>query len=96
MRLDEYQWSHNPRGMHNNRAAHPFDVARLAKMRMGWAKIVAVDREFLNVIPQMLANNITPIVRVWRPRRHGGRSAQIAEAAPRAPVTAGVATSQPG
>ncbi len=35
-------------------------------------------------------------VRVWRPRRHGERSAQIAEAAPRAPVTAGVATSQPG
>ncbi len=68
MRLDEYQWSHNPRGMHNNRAAHAFDVSRLAQMRLGWAKIVAVDREFLNVIPQMLANNITPIVRLWRPR----------------------------
>jgi hypothetical protein len=68
MRLDEYQWSHNPRGMHNNRAAHHFDVARLVKMKMGWAKIVAIDREFLNVIPEMVANNVTPIVRLWRPR----------------------------
>lgn len=68
MRLDEYQWSHNPRGMHNTQAAHFFDVERLAKMHMGWAKIVAVDREFMNVIPKMLANNITPIVRLWRPR----------------------------
>ena len=35
-------------------------------------------------------------VRVWRPRRHGQRSAQIAQEPPRAPVTARVATSQPG
>ena len=68
MRLDEYQWTHNPRGMHNKRAANFFDVERLAQMKMGWGKIIAVDREFMNVIPKMLANNITPIVRIWRPR----------------------------
>jgi hypothetical protein len=67
MRLDEYQWSHNPRGMHNNRAAHHFNVSWLIQMHMGWGKIVAVDREFMNVIPQMMGSNITPIVRLWRP-----------------------------
>ncbi len=72
MRLDEYQWSHNPRGMHNNRAAHHFNVSWLVQMRMGWGKIVAVDREFMNVIPQMMGSNITPIVRLWRPNFGAG------------------------
>src|SRR5438067_4205580 len=90
MRLDEYQWSHNPRGMHNNRAAFAFDVSRLAKMRMGWAKIVAVDREFLNVIPQMLANNITPIVRLWRPRFGANAYTSDMVAAWQAYIAAGV------
>jgi hypothetical protein len=72
MRLDEYQWSHNPRGMHNPKAANFFNVPRLVSMKMGWAKIVAVDREFLNIIPQLVGNNITPIVRLWRPRFGAG------------------------
>ncbi len=68
MRLDEYQWSHNPRGMHNKGGAYPFDPARLIRMKMGWAKIAAIDREFMNVATQMVATGITPIVRLWRPR----------------------------
>jgi hypothetical protein len=68
MRLDEYKWSRNPRGMHNANAATHFRVDRLIHMKMGWAKIVAVDREFMNNIGPMLASAITPIVRLWRPR----------------------------
>ena len=59
MRLDEYQWSHNPRGMHNAKAATYFDVPRLVPMKMGWGKIVAVDREFMPSIA------IESISRLW-------------------------------
>src|SRR3954470_13382666 len=72
MRLDEYQWSHNPRGLHNKSAAAPFSVDRLIRTHMGLAKIVAIDREFMNIIPQLIASNITPIVRIWRPRYGAG------------------------
>lgn len=68
MRLDEYAWSHNPRGMHNALATTGVDPKRYVEMKLGWCKLVAVDREYTMVTPQMLAYNITPIVRLWRPR----------------------------
>ena len=68
MRLDEYQWSRNPRGMHNATVTARMDLGQLVAMKMGWAKLVTLGPDYLDLIPQMLANNITPIVRLWRPR----------------------------
>src|SRR5437879_2469529 len=68
LNLNDYQWSMNPRGMHNKGATFPVDVGRLASMKMGWVKLVATDREHLKVASQALASGITPIVRLWRPK----------------------------
>ena len=66
MRLDEYQWSRNPRGLHNKAAPFRMDQARMVSAHYGWAKMVAIGGEYLDDIPWMLANNITPIVRIFR------------------------------
>src|SRR5258708_4934702 len=69
MRLDEYEWSHNPRGMHIAGApAVNLNVDELVRTRMGWCKVVSLDREAMPAIAPMLANNITPIIRVYRAR----------------------------
>src|SRR5205809_326889 len=73
MRLNEYQWSHNPRGLHNSGAPKPADTNRYIQLKCGWAKLVSVDREHMQAIPVLLGNNCTPIVRVYRP--HFGASA---------------------
>src|SRR5579859_2562491 len=72
MRINEYQWSHNPRGLHNSDSPKAVDVDRLVRLHCGWAKLVSVDREHIPAIPVLLANNITPIVRVFRPNFGAG------------------------
>src|SRR5260221_677620 len=51
--LNDYQWSANPRGMHNRNAAFPVNVARMTSIKLGWMKLVCVDREYLNLVPQL-------------------------------------------
>ena len=69
MRLDEYQWSHNPRGMHNTGApANIINVDQLVLAKMGWAKVVTIEREAMPPIEAMVRNGITPIIRIFRPR----------------------------
>jgi hypothetical protein len=48
------------------------DLGQLISMKMGWAKIVALGADYLDLIPQLVASNITPIVRLWRPRFGAG------------------------
>jgi hypothetical protein len=67
MNLNDYKWSMNPRGMHNKGATFPINMPRMTSLKLGWMKLVCSDREYLNVVPQLLAANITPIVRIWRP-----------------------------
>jgi len=67
MRLDEYQWSHNPRGMHDRGTAARLDLARMMDMHMGWGKLVVLGADYLDLCEQMLKVNITPIVRIFRP-----------------------------
>ena len=67
MHLNEYQWSHNPRGMHNPGAPANINIGQLVSTHMGWCKMVCVDREGIPAIGPLLGNNITPIVRVYRP-----------------------------
>lgn len=72
MRLNEYVWSRNPRGMHNKNAPIKMNLDNLRATRMGWAKYAALDFEYVPDIQQLLASNITPIVRIWRPRFGAG------------------------
>jgi hypothetical protein len=65
MRLDEYQWSRNPRGMHNE-AVFRYNLERYQQIRAGWVKLVAGDTEFVNNIPELLGAGITPIIRIYR------------------------------
>ncbi|MBN1966370.1 MAG: hypothetical protein JW910_17100 [Anaerolineae bacterium] len=65
MRLDEYQWSRNPRGMHNQ-GVFRYSLDRYQQIHAGWVKLVAGDTEFVGHIPELLANGMTPIVRIYR------------------------------
>src|SRR5579859_5064437 len=68
MKLNEYQWSHNPRGMHNEGPPVPLPIDQLVQMKMGWCKLTVIDREYTMAIAPLLANNITPIIRIYRPQ----------------------------
>ena len=52
--------------------APAIDVDRVVRLHCGWVKLVSVDREHIPAIPLLLGNNITPIVRVVRPRFGAG------------------------
>lgn len=66
MQLGEYQWSGNPRGLHNEGAYKPIDHNRLTRLNLGWYKMVTGGEEFANDCAWMLSQNITPIVRIYR------------------------------
>ncbi len=68
MKLNEYQWSHNPRGMHNEGPPAPLPLGSLIKMKMGWCKLVVIDREYRPAIAPLIQANITPIIRIYRPQ----------------------------
>jgi hypothetical protein len=65
MRLDEYQWSKNPRGMHVIPNFSKADIRRYQQMRMGWIKLVPIDYEYVNEIKDFNASGITPIIRIY-------------------------------
>lgn len=66
MRLDEYQWSRNPRGIHNKAAPQRMSIPRLVAARYGWCKMVSIGGEYTDDIEPMLTNGVTPIIRVFR------------------------------
>lgn len=70
MRLDQYQWSRNPRGMHNE-GVYRLNLDRYREIRAGWVKLVAANDEYVNRIPDLLAAGITPIIRIFRPQSCG-------------------------
>jgi hypothetical protein len=72
MLLNEYQWSRNPRGMHNKNAPIKMDVDILSATGMGWAKYTAISDEYVTDMRVLRERNITPIVRLWRPRFGAG------------------------
>jgi hypothetical protein len=72
MHLYEYQWSRNPRGLHNKQAPIKMNIGELVAMKLGWAKYVAIDGEYVNDTAECLSYNITPIIRIWRPRFGAG------------------------
>lgn len=65
MNLNEYEWSRNPRGMHQ--ATFEIDIPLMARHRMGWIKIVALGQAN-RAAADAMASGMTPVVRVYRER----------------------------
>ncbi|NWG17655.1 MAG: hypothetical protein HXY41_13595 [Chloroflexi bacterium] len=66
MRLDEYIWSRNPRGLHVQRVLiTPLDYSRWTDPHFGWVKLVAAEHEYVDDSMDFLARGITPIVRLY-------------------------------
>lgn len=68
MLLTEYVWSRNPRGLHNAIATLPMDDNAVYGMRLGMVKLTVITTLYIKEIPTYLANNVTPIIRVFEPR----------------------------
>jgi len=66
MQLSQYEWSGNPRGMHNEGAYKALVRDRYKRLQLGWYKFVTGGEEFAEDAAWMLANNITPVVRIYR------------------------------
>lgn len=69
MRLDEYIWSRNPRGLHVKSAlVTPLEYSRWQEGHYGWVKLVAAREEYVDDAYDFLRMGITPIVRIYRGR----------------------------
>lgn len=62
MNLTDYQWSHNPRGMHDPGDNH----ARWDEWQLGWMKVVFPDNQGVNWSAYALEKGMTPIFRPFR------------------------------
>jgi hypothetical protein len=66
VRLDEFQWSRNPRGLHVASIYQtPLPIERYSAIGCGWCKIVAAGYEYVDDCGSLLARGITPIVRLY-------------------------------
>ncbi len=65
MRLDEYQWSKNPRGMHVTPNFQKPNIDLYRRMKMGWIKLVPINNEYLYDIKTYNESGITPIIRMY-------------------------------
>ena len=66
MRLDEYIWSRNPRGLHvYNAFQTPMEHSRYSHPRMGWAKLLAAGIEYVDDSQILMDMGITPVVRLY-------------------------------
>ncbi|MDZ4763559.1 MAG: hypothetical protein SGI73_03335 [Chloroflexota bacterium] len=73
MRLDEYQWSRNPRGLHvASIYQSPPDFSRYINPQMGWVKLIVAGTEYVDDVAVFLSHNITPIVRLYLGRYGAG------------------------
>ncbi len=66
MRLSDYQWSRNPRGLHVYSIFQtPLAIERYTLPRMGWCKLIVATRDYLPAVDALFAAGITPIVRLY-------------------------------
>lgn len=69
MRLDQYEWSRNPRGLHVRQVfVTPLEFERWSQPHFGWVKLVAADTEYVDDAMRYLSLGITPVLRLFRPR----------------------------
>ncbi|MCB9454004.1 MAG: hypothetical protein H6672_21430 [Anaerolineaceae bacterium] len=66
LQLSEYQWSGNPRGMHNEGSFSHFYPERITALQLGWYKLVCGGEEYAPQCQWLLQNNVTPIIRIYR------------------------------
>ncbi len=67
MKLSEYEWSRNPRGLHSTGAMYGIDVeGRYLRQQYGWAKLLAGGTEHVEAAQRLKARGCTPLVRIWR------------------------------
>lgn len=71
MNLQEYTWSKNPRGMHNQGAPYVFKLENYTAPQMGWAKLVTDSAEYIEAVKALNASGCTPILRLFRARWSG-------------------------
>ncbi len=77
MNLRDYEWFHNPRGLHNGGPGRPFVLERYTRPRLGWAKLVAEGDEYVDAARQLIAARCMPIICLYRP--YAGASPAPAE-----------------
>lgn len=88
MKLNEYEWSRNPRGMHS--ALNFLDISELRRAQMGWAKIVALADGEVALAEAAMDAGLTPIVRIYRERPGNAPVDQLAYQQFRSYINAGV------
>lgn len=66
MKLRDYEWSGNPRGLHNSGPFRPFNAERYLRPHLGWAKLVAGGDEYIEEAAYLVENGCIPIVRIYR------------------------------
>lgn len=66
MRLDEFVWSRNPRGLHVEQVYQtPMFHERYLNPRFGWAKLLAAGTEYVDDAMILMEGGCTPIVRLY-------------------------------
>lgn len=66
MRLDQFQWSRNPRGLHVASAFQtPLELDRYSSPSFGWAKLLAAGTEYVDDAGWLIERGITPVVRLY-------------------------------
>ncbi len=66
MRLDQYAWSRNPRGLHNERVLiTPENYSHWQQPHFGWAKLVAAQDEYVDDAAAFISMGITPVIRLY-------------------------------
>ncbi len=91
MRLDEYIWSRNPRGLHVASAFQsPPDYWKYENPQFGWVKLVCAGTEYVDDSVYFLSRGITPIARLYVERYGAGPFDQHLQSIVRAFASVGV------
>ena len=66
MNLQDYEWSHNPRGLQNKGPFQSVDPRRYTRPQAGWAALVVGGDEYVDEAAELVESGVTPIVRIHR------------------------------
>lgn len=77
MKLSDYKWPRNPRGLHNSGVLLPFDSNRYTRPQMGWAKLVVGGNEMVDVAGEMLEQGCMSIIRIFRENMGAIRAPEV-------------------
>jgi len=73
MKLSDYVWFRNPRGLHNANVFQQIKLDRYFTPQLGWAKLVTGEAEYFesydsgpSIVQRMIAKKVMPIIRIFR------------------------------